>query len=425
VLAAALGAALAPAAQARWARPFQFAAPGSLDRLAPMLAFSPAGTAAAAFGTDDVDTPGTSQAYLTTRSPGGAVGPPRAIAGQRQILALAYDGSALQLLTGSSPADEICCSSAQAIKIGADGRTGRPRTLVAGLAGATLGRLLTLGGGRMLAAVATERGVWVAQSARGDRFGQQHRLTGASQTPESLVAAWLGGDATVVAWTAGPGPAGAADPRSLYYANGTRSASPRREHTALTVASGHRIDEVGVARSKGGETVAWIESWFDRGGTYHAEVKTLDIGPHAAVHTVSPGGRVASGLTLDGDAAGDQSISWASCTVAGACTAQVAVRGAGGQFGPSRTLGALDPSETPASSVGPNGQVVAGWISAGRPVASVEAAPGRGFGAPTPLSSTTFALDIAVGFGPKRRALAAWTQGTLNPSVVGAAYTGP
>jgi hypothetical protein len=40
------------------------------------------------------------------------------------------------------------------------------------------------------------------------------------------------------------------------------------------------------------------------------------------------------------------------------------------------------------------------------------------------LSSTTFALDLTVGFGPGRQALAAWTQGTLNPSVVGAAYSG-
>jgi hypothetical protein len=423
VLATAL--ALAPAAQARWGGPFQFAAPGSLDRLAPMLAFSPTGTAAAAFGTEDVDTPGTSQAYLTTRSPGGAVGQPRAVAGQRQILALTYDGSALELLTGSSPTDEVCCSSAQAIRVAAGGRAARPRTLVPGLAGPTLGQLLTLGDGRMLAAVATERGVWVAQSARGDRFGEQHRLTGAGQMPESLAAAWLGGDASIVAWTAAPGPAGAADPRSLYYANGTRSASPRREHTALTVAAGHRIDELGVARSRNGETVAWIESWFDRNGAYHAQVKMMDLGAHAVVHTVSPSARLASGLTLDGDATGDQSVSWASCTAATACATQVAVRGAGGEFGPVRTLGAVDPSEAPASSVGPTGQVLVGWIRGGRPVASVEAAPGRGFGAPTALSSTTFALDIAVSYGPKRRALAAWTQGTLNPSVVGAAFTAP
>jgi hypothetical protein len=423
VLAAVLGAGFAPAAQARWERPFQFAAPGSLDLLAPQLAFSPAGTTAAAFGTEDVDTPGTAQAYLAIRSAGGAVGTPRAVAGQRQILALAYDGSALELLTGSSPSDQVCCSSAQAIKVGAGGDAGRPRTLVGGLTGATLGQLLTLGDGRMLAAVATERGVWVAQSARGDRFGEQHRLTGASQMPESLAAAWLGGEATIVAWTAAPGPAGAADPRSLYYANGARTSSPRREHTALTVASGHRIDELGVGRSKGGETLAWIESWFDRRGVYHSQVKTMDIGAHAVVHTVSPSARLASGLTFDGDAAGDQAVSWASCTVESACTAQVATRGAGGQFGSARTLGAVDPSEAPALSVGPAGQVVVGWIRGGRPVAGVAAAPGRSFGTPTALSSTVFAHDITVGYGPKRRALAAWTQGTLNPSVVGAAYT--
>jgi hypothetical protein len=54
-------------------------------------------------------------------------------------------------------------------------------------------------------------------------------------------------------------------------------------------------------------------------------------------------------------------------------------------------------------------------------VVATASAPGRPFGAPSTLSSTTFALDLTVGFGSGGQALAAWTQGTLNPSVVGAA----
>ena len=38
------------------------------------------------------------------------------------------------------------------------------------------------------------------------------------------------------------------------------------------------------------------------------------------------------------------------------------------------------------------------------------------------MSNTTYAHDLTVAYGPKRVALAAWTQGTLNPSVVASAY---
>jgi hypothetical protein len=44
------------------------------------------------------------------------------------------------------------------------------------------------------------------------------------------------------------------------------------------------------------------------------------------------------------------------------------------------------------------------------------------FGKSRVLSSSIYALDMTVAFGPRRDALAAWTQGTLNSSVVGADY---
>ena len=117
VLLALLGLALVPAgAQAGWSAPFDLVAPGSLDYLPTQLAVSASGSAAG-YAVQDVDTPGSAQAYLVLRSPGGGVGPPQVIPGAREILALAYSGRGLELLTGSSPAGLDCCSSTQAVAV--------------------------------------------------------------------------------------------------------------------------------------------------------------------------------------------------------------------------------------------------------------------------------------------------------------------
>jgi hypothetical protein len=150
----------------------------------------------------------------------------------------------------------------------------------------------------------------------------------------------------------------------------------------------------------------------------------MDIAPHPLVRDISPANRLASGLSFAGDVDGDQAIVWQSCTAQDACQTQVAGRPAMGQYGSLRTLGAIDPSQEPSVAVGSHGQVLVGWVRGGTPVAATAAGTGRAFGAPVSLSSSTFALDLTVGFGPGRQGLAAWTQGTLNPSVVGAAYSG-
>ena len=416
VAAAGIAAAGAPAAaQARWGPPFDLAPPQTLDVIPPQLALAPDGSAAAALGFQDVDTPGSAEGYLTLRARGGAVSGPTAVAPARQILDLAYDGGSLELLTGSSPAGQTCCSAVEAIAVGAGGVLGSPRTLVGGLAGATLGRLLTLADGQMLATVATERGVWVAQSSRGARFGGQHLLTGAGQMPETLAAAPLGGGASLVAWTAARA---GADPRTVQGDTGTRRAAPHRVRTLVTVPRGHRVDEIGVARRGGQATVTWIESWYDRRGAYHSVVEAADLTPKAQARALSPANRLASGLKFAGDAAGDQVAAWESCTVDDACTADAAVRRRGATFGPARVLGATDAAQAPALSVGPGGQAVVGWIHAGDPEAATQATPGRGFGGAAVLSRAGYALDIDVAAGRGRQALAAWSQGTLNPSVV-------
>ncbi len=412
----------APAAHAAWSRPFAFAKPGTLDYLPPQLAFSANGGSAAGFGIEDVDTPGSSQALETSRTPGGAVGAPRQIGGARQILALAFDGPGLELLTGASPAGQTCCSSAQALTVGGRGRLGRARTVVSGLTGDTLGQLLRLADGRLLATVATERGVWVAQSSRAGAFAAPHRLSAAGQEPESMTSAWLGGERTIVAWTAGTSVAGASGARTIDIATGSRAGAPGHARAALTIAAGHEIDELGVARHGATETLAWIESWFDRQGVYHSEVRAVDLARRPRIRTLSAADRLASGLGFAADGAGDQGVAWESCTMNASCAVQSAVRSANGSFGGASDLGAGDAMASPAISVGPRGQVLVGWIRGGRPTASVGSARRGRFGAPAALSSSPSAADLTVAYGPAGQALAAWIQGTPNPSVVGASY---
>jgi hypothetical protein len=417
--------AFVPSAQAGWGRPFELTKPGSLDLIGTQLAFARSGASAAAYGVEDVDTPGDSQAFVVPRSPGGAVGSPQAIGSAKQVLALSFDGSALQLLTGVSPGALTCCSSVQAIRMTAGGTLQPPRTLVGGLTGATEGQLLTLGNGGMLAAVATERGVWVVQAAHGNRFGSPHRLTGAAQIPQSMSSAWQGGRSTIVVWTSARGPAGTADPRTIYYAVGSSKGAPRRARKLLTVPSGHRIDELDVARRGSRATAAWVESWYDRKGVFHSVVRAADIVANPGVRNLSPAGQLAAGVSISADAAGDQGVAWKACRANGSCTVQAAVRGAHSTFAGRSSFGQIDPGDEPAAAIGPRGQAIVAWVRSGRPMAAAGSAHSRRFGSATTLSRTAqFAANLAIAFGPRRQALAAWSQGTLNPSVVGAAYTG-
>jgi hypothetical protein len=417
VLGVTLLAAAVPALAAGWGRPFQFQKPGTLDALAPQLAFAGGGAAAAAFGTLQVDVPGSAQAQYATRTAGGRVGSVRDVPGARRVLALTYDGPQLELLAGTSGKGQDCCSAVEAIRVGSGGAPQRPHRLVGGLAGFTQGSLVTLAGGRMLAAIATERGVWVSQSANSDQFGAQHRISSNGQVPVSMDAAWLGKDNSVVGWTAGSGNVtGATTPRQILVAEGSGAGAPKGAHVVITVPSGHRVDQLSVARSANGATLAWVESWYDGRGTYHSRVEVADVGSHPSVRTLSPDGRIASGLTLVSDPAGDQGATWESCTTAGSCTVQGAGRPAGGSFSGTRTLGSIDPTQQPSLAISPGGQLIVGWEQGGHPLASV------GFGKPQVLSSTTYAYAVAVAYGPKRVALVTWDQGTLNPSVVAAAY---
>jgi hypothetical protein len=417
--------AAAPPAWAAWSRPFELVKPGSEDYLPTQLAFSRGGALAAGLAIDDVDTPGSSQAYVVSRSARGSVGAPRAITGASQILALAYDGPALELLTGVSATGHDCCSAAEVVRVPAGGAVQGPQTVVSGLDGATLGQLLALADGRLVAAIGTEQGVWVSQTGRRGRFGVRHRLTASDLAPESLAEAWLGGEGSAIAWTAASGPAGSAAPRSIFYATGSSKSPPQMTHRLLQVAYGHRVDEPAVARGASGPTAAWIESWYDRRGEYHSQVRAADFAAHPNIRQLSAADGMAASIGLSSDASGAQALTWKSCGDAGTCTVHVATRSPKGAFGHGLDLGGIDASQTPAVAVGANGRVVVGWVRSGHPVAAVGSAASGRFGPPRVLSASVYALDLTVAFGPRRDALVAWTQGTLNPSVVAADYRVP
>ena len=273
----------------------------------------------------------------------------------------------------------------------------------------------------MLAAVATEGGVWAAESGPGGRFAATHRLTGRTAAAQALSAAALDGENAVLAWTAATGPAGYADPRAIFYALASHRSAPRTAHTLLRAPAGHRIDELAVAGRAKRATAAWIDESFDRRGTDHTQVRAADFAAHPSVRGFPAGDGIAAGLSLAADPAGAQALVYKTCRADGGCTVRVTTRSPASPFRAVTALGPIDPAQTPALSVSPRGRVIVGWIQGGHPVAAAGSAANGRFAAARSLSPTVFAYDITVADGA-RGAIAAWTQGTLNPSVVAAAY---
>jgi hypothetical protein len=429
VCAALLGAVLAPvpagAKQSGWGRPLRLTPPYSTDLTPVSLSIASSGAAAAAFSAQDEDTPATSDPFVAIRAAGGSVSTPFAVPGAQLVLDLAYDRTGLRLLTGTSESGKACCSTVQTMSLLHDGRFGRASTLVGKLTGVTDGSLTPLAGGRLLATVASDRGVWVAQSGPGDGFGPTRRLSAAAAMPWTVATTADAHGHTVVAWTATKGQQGEVAPNQIAAATGSLRAAPGNSSPAFTVAGGHQIDELGLAPSSSGATAAWIESWFDRRGRYQAETVLADLGSSTR-RTFSVTGEAASGVVLAGGAKGDQVAAWKSCTRAGSCSVRAAVRPAGRGFGAAQRLGAIDPGQSPAAAVSRGGEGLVGWIAGGH-VLAAERRPGGGrLGSTRTVSSTSYAanLTIAFGGGGGGQALAAWTQGTLAPDVVGAVFRG-
>ena len=401
----------------------QIAPPASLDVTPAGLAFSATGDAAVTFGVQNADNPAISNAFAVARSPRGRRSAPREVPGAQEILDLAYDGASVLLLAGASPAGDPCCSSVQVVRWNGARSFGRSEGLLGGLAGATAGRLVTLPGA-ILAAIATERGVWVSQAAPGGRFGRAFRLTPSSAQLGALDAMSMPDGESFVAWTAGPNQLSAAGPRTIMIATGSSLQPPGHAHAAITVPTGHRIDELGLAPGPFFPTVAWIESWFDSRGLYHSQAAAADLTRVERARRLSPAGELASGLAFAADDRGDQVVSWKACESAGDCTLRAALRAARGHFSFQR-LPAIDASQTPSVAVSPTGEALLGWVSQGH-VLAAEARPGASrLGPARIVSPTGFAANLSLSFGPARQALAVWAQGTLAQSVIGAVYSAP
>ena len=411
-------AALSPAAAeaASWAPSFPIATAGSLDAGVPVLAIAPGGAAAFGLGTSNSDVSGSQTAQLALRGASGRLSKARVLPGTASILAMAYSGRRLVLLEGTTSGGQDCCSSVATATVSPNGAIGRQRPLVSGLAGQTTGRLLPLSNGRITAVVATDRGVWAARSSADGVFPKAGQIATRRQQPTAVAAASLGATRSVAAWTSVTGTLTTAAPRAIDVATGTPTAAPGHGRVALTVAPGHRVDEVAIAGRGAKATLAWTESWYDNRGAYHSQVKVADLGAKTPrPRALSSSSRLASGLQLVADTTGDESIAWSACTVGGACSIQAAGRPAGEGFGSVKTLGPDDGTAPPSLAISPSGQVVVGWIHGGDPVASV------GFGAPSTLSTAPGAAAITVAYGAGG-ALAAWSQGTVAGSVRGAVY---
>ncbi len=449
-------------ARAGWSQPSQLAGPSAVDVLPAEISFSASGDAAIAYSLQDVGQPAVSSSYVVVRPRHAAPGAPRPVPGALETLDVGFPGP-LALLTGASPAGESCCTEAQVV-LAQRGGLGAPRTLLSGLTGVTIGRLVPLDGRRALAAFATGRGVWVTQSGSTGQFPPARRLTAAADGPLTLAAASLAGDRTIVAWAAQP------STRTIFVSTGSRLRGPRARRAAIVVPNGHQVDELAVVRGRSQPTVAWIESWFDSRGGYHSQPVAEDLAPSGRAHSFPVGADSASGLTLAADTRGDQVMSWEQCNSAGACSVMAASRPAGGRFGVAQQLGAIDPSQSPVATISPAGQELVGWIRlgqvlvasrppapagsppagsaaapAGSPPAGSAAAPAASppagsaaapagtsparspsaparFGAARVISHTSLASDLALAFGPAGEALAAWTQGTIAPTVDAAVY---
>jgi hypothetical protein len=417
-----LAAGAGPAAAGQWGKPFRLAPQYSTDLTPAVLSMSSRGNAAAAFSVQNEDTPSVSSADLVIRAARGGVSEPFAVPRSQAVLDLAYDRSGLRLLTGTSESGNQCCSTVQTLSLLRNGRFGRPSTLVGKLVGATIGSLTPLPSGRLLATVASDRGVWVAQSSPGGGFGPTHRLTSAAAMPWIAAATADARGRTAVAWAETKGQQGEIAPNTVYAATGSETAVPARSHPAFTLAAGHAVDEIGLAPASSGATAAWVESWFDRRGSYHADVVVSDLASGSRRRVFSVSGEAASGLSVAGDPRGDQIVAWKSCARSGSCTVRTAVRRGGGAFGPAQRLGAIDPGQSPAAGLSPGGDALVGWIASGHVYAAAGRAGRGGLGPARTVSSTNYASNLALAFGGSGTALAAWTQGTLAPDVVGSVF---
>jgi hypothetical protein len=271
--------------------------------------------------------------------------------------------------------------------------------------------------------VATQRGVWVAQTDAKGRFSAARRLS-SSGAPVDLAAAPMPGGGADVAWTAASGGYNA-QPQQILVATGTSKSAPGPPRVAVTVPAGHSIDQLALEPGAGGPTLAWVESWDDALGRFHSAVEVRDLTGSKQVQTVSPSFELASDLAFAADSSGDQVLAFDGCSTSGACVARAAARQGTHPFGGALYLGSLDPSQPVTAAISSRGQALVGWISpGGGVVVAAHALRAARFGRGRLVAATSYAADLTIAFGAGRRALAAWTQGSVAPVIAGAMFTG-
>jgi hypothetical protein len=413
----AVGGALASPAGAGWTRPAEIAAPSAIDVLGTQTATSAGDAAAVSFNEVNVDAQATAGGFVAFASPHGGFGPARAVPGAQEVLAIAYSGPALDLLTAAGPPGQPCCSTAQVI------RRGVPQTLVRGVGGGATGQLVPLANGRMLAVIAGPQRLWVTEAPRAGGFGAVRGLTRPGVAPAALAATGTPGGGASLAWTQGSG-------SSVIGASAGPGATPSRPRVLLTRPVGHTIDGVQLVSGPSGLTLAWTESFTDAAGVYHARAYAADLTGAERIRALSGASEVVSGLTLAGDGGGDEVAAWDACPAGSdACVVQSAVRlhaparsrHRGGRspsrwFGPARSLGAIDAGQSPEATMAPDRASLLGWITGGRVVLAGMLPSATGFGAAVPMSGG-LAANLALGFGSTGEAVATWTQGTFSTSV--------
>jgi hypothetical protein len=402
----------------------QVSAPTSISVLGPQVASSATGAAAVTVNEVNLDAQAIASASLALAPPHGAFSVARPIPGAQEVLAIAYSGSTLELLTASGPRGQPCCSVVQVIRRGPHGGFGSRQTLVNDAGGGTTGTLVPLANGRMLAVIAAPQRLWASEtSARGaGRFGPVRGLTRPGSAPAAVAVSGTPEGGSAIVWTQGSGGA-------LFGASAGPGATPSRPRVVLTLPSGHAIDGVQLAPRSGGFNLVWTESWNVATGGYRVQVFASDVvrlGQRVRPRALSPAGAVASGLALSGNAQGAEAAAWDVCSPSGAaCVVESRLRAAASGrrgrvrsrwFGGTSRLGGIDAGESAVVSTAGAGGSLIGWITGGR-VALGTARRGAGRFGPPRMVSGGLADDLELGYGPSGEAVAAWTQGTVAPGV--------
>ena len=421
VLATALFGALTATAGARWSAPVQVSAPTSTQILGTQIATSPTGAAAVSFNEVNLEAQGTAGAFVALASPHRAFGAARAVPRTQEILAIAFSGSTLELLTASGPPGQPCCSTAKVVQLRAGSGFARSQTIVTNVGGGATGRLVPLDNGRMLAVIAGPQRLWVTEARGTGRFGAPRGLTRAGSSPAALAVTAIRGGGSAVVWTQGSG-------QNVFGASAGPGATPSRSRTLLTVPPGHAIDNLQLVSRPAGLTLGWTESWNDAAGAYHARAMAADLaglGQAVRARALSAPGDVASALALAGDATGDEVAAWDVCAPASqVCVVQSSVRVTGGArrarragwFGSPSGVGQIDPGDSPVDTMAANGATLLGWITGSRVVLASKRPSAAQFGPPRP-DSPGLADNLALASSPIGAGVAAWSQGTFAPAV--------